>query len=371
MNKHVCYFANANSIHTQRWVNYFAKRSWKVDLITWRPVAKSKLHPKVRLHRLFFPPHYIGRYMALIEVTRLTRKIRPSIIHAHYVNVFGVLAGLYARLTGFKPIVLSAWGPLRLRTSKGLQRALIKYAFKKADIILVHSKVVRQTVIALGASPKKVCTFSWGIDLDKFNPQRDSTKIKKELKLSNCPVVISIRSFEPVYNIECLINAIPLVLKQIPDAKFIIAGAGSLEHKLKQLTKNLGVFNSVRFTGHVPHEKIPLYLCASDVYVSTSLADGGTCGSVSLCEALACGLPVVVTDIPANRECRDGWSGYFVPPKNSKLLAERITDILKNNEKRKNFGKRNYKFAREILDQKKSMEKIEKLYESLIKKAIS
>lgn len=365
MNKHICYFANANSIHTQRWVNYFAKRGWKVDLITWRPVAKSKLHPKVTLYRLIFPPHYLARYLALIEILRLTRKIRPSIIHAHYVNVFGVLAGLYARLTGFKPIVMSAWGPLRLRTSKGLQRRLVKYALKKADMILVHSKVLEQTVIALGASPKKVRTFSWGIDLDEFNPQRDSTKIKKELKLSNCPVVISTRSFEPVYNLECLINAIPLVLKQNPNVKFIITGAGSLEHKLKQLTKNLGVFDSVRFTGYVPREKFPLYLCASDVYVSTSLANGG---SASLCEAMACGLPVVVTDIPANRECiRDCWSGYFVPPKNSKLLAERIMDILKNSEKRKSFGKRNYEFAREMLNQKKSMKKIEKLYESLIK----
>lgn len=367
MNKHICYFANANSIHTQRWVNCFAERGWKVDLITWRPVEKSKLHPKVKLHRFFFPPHYIARYMALIEIMRLTRKIRPNIIHAHYVNVFGVLAGLYARLTGFRPIVMSAWGPLRLRTSKGLQRRLVKYALKKADVILVHSRLVKQTVIDLGASPKKVRTFSWGIDLDEFNPQRDSTKVKKELELSDCPVVISIRSFEPVYNVECLVNAIPLVLKRIPNAKFIIAGAGSLEHKLKGLAKSLGVFDSVRFAGYVSHEEIPLYLCASDVYVSTSLADGGTCGSVSLCEAMACGLPVVVTDIPANRECIRDWSGYFVPPKNSKLLAERIMDILKNSEKRKSFGKRNYEFAREMLNQKKSMKKIEKLYESLLK----
>ena len=365
MDKYVCYFANANSIHTQRWVNYFAMRGWKVDLITWRPVAKSKLHPNVRLHRLFFPPHYVTRYLALIEIMRLTRKIRPSIIHAHYVNVFGVLAGLYARLTRFKPIVLSAWGPLRLRNSKGLQRLLIKYALKKADMILVHSKVLAQTVIALGASAKKVRIFSWGIDLDKFNPQLDATKIRKELKLSNCPVVISVRSFEPVYNVECLVKAVPLVLEQIPNAKFIITGAGSLEHKLKQLTKNLGVCDSVRFTGYVPREKFPLYLCASDVYVSTSLADGG---SASLFEAMACGLPVVVTDIPANREyIRDGWSGYFVPRRNSKSLAERIIDVLRNSEKKKSFGKRNYEFARDMLNQKKSMKEIEKLYESLMK----
>ena len=367
MDKHVCYFANANSIHTQRWVNYFAMRGWKVDLITWRPVAKSKLHPNVRLHRLFFPPHYVARYLALIEIMRLTRKIRPRVIHAHYVNVFGVLAGLYARLTGFKPIVLSAWGPLRLRNSKGLQRLLIKYAFKKADILLVHSKVLAQTVVTLGASPKKIRIFSWGIDLDEFNPQLDATKIRKELKLSNCPVVISVRSFEPVYNVECLVNAIPLVLKQISNAKFIITGKGSLEHKLKQLTNNLGVYDSVRFTGYVPRGKFPLYLCASDVYVSTSLADGG---SVSLFEAMACGLPVVVTDLPANREyVRDSWNGYFVTQKSPKLLAERIIDILKDSEKKKSYGKRNYEFARDMLNQKKSMKEIEKLYESLIRAA--
>jgi len=365
MDKHICYFANANSIHTQRWVNYFAVRGWKVDLITWRPVAKSKLHPKIKLHRLFFPPHYIARYLALIEIVRLTRKIKPSIIHAHYINVFGVLAGLYARLTRFRPIVLSAWGPLRLRKSKGLQRLLIKHALSKANITLVHSKVLEHTVIALGATPKKVRKFSWGIDLDKFNPQRDSTKIKKELKLGNCPIVISTRSFEPVYNVECLINAMPLVLKQNPNAKFVIVGAGFLEQKLKQLAKNLGVYDSVHFTGYVPHEKIPSYLCASDVYVSTSLSDGG---SACLFEAMACGLPVVVTDIPANREyIRDSWNGYIVPQRNSKFLAERIADMLKNNEKKKSFGKRNYEFAREMLNQKKSMKEVEKLYESLIK----
>ena len=126
MNRHICYLANVAAIHTVHWVNYFAEHGWNVDLITWHPPAKnSGIHPDVVVHRIFFPPHYIARYGALLEITRLIRKIHPDIIHAHYIGHFGILAGLYGRLSGFKPIVLTAWGSDILIDAKGLKKRLI------------------------------------------------------------------------------------------------------------------------------------------------------------------------------------------------------------------------------------------------------
>ena len=112
----ICYFANLSTVHTQRWVNYFAEHGWKVDVITWHPHASDlKLHQNVAVHRIFFPPHYFARWGALLEITLLLGKIKPDIIHAHFISHFGILAALYSRLSGFRPIVLTAWGALSLR----------------------------------------------------------------------------------------------------------------------------------------------------------------------------------------------------------------------------------------------------------------
>ena len=138
-----------------------------------------------------------------------------------------------------------------------------------------------------------------------------------------------------------------MVLKQVPDAKFIIANNGSQEAHLKEMAKSLDIWDSVRFVGLIQHHELPKYLASSDVYVSTSLSDGGAV--VSTLEAMACGLASVVTDSGDHRKwIRNGENGFVVPTKNPEVLAEKIIYLLKNEEQRKLFGK----ISRRIIEEK-------------------
>ena len=367
VNRHICYLADAASIHTIRWVNYFAEHGWKVNLITWHPLTATNLeiHPDVTLHRILFPPHYIARYGALIEITRLLRKIHPNIIHAHFLGHFGILAGLYSSLTGFHPIVISVWGRHNLIVARGMWRYLMKHALKKADVVHCDAEHMIGLLTKLGAAPQKIKLINFGIDTRKFSPEQRSERFREESGVLNSPTLISLRRADSRGGVEYLIQAIPLVMKEVPEAKFIIGGQDSTKTDLKELAKSLGVSQSIKFVGLIPNEELPQYLASSDVYVSTSLSDAGLAASTA--EAMACGLPAVITDFGDNRKwVEDGVNGFIVPLKDPKTLAEKIIYLLGNEAIRVEFGERNRKIIEQRNSYYKEMEKMDNIYKDLI-----
>ena len=177
-------------------------------------------------------------------------------------------------------------------------------------------------------------------------------------------MVISTRRLNPIYNLEMLIRAIPLVREQVPQARFIIVGDGAQKEHLESLATSLGVSENVKFIGWVPHDELPNYLASADVYVSTSVSDGA---SVSLQESMACELPPVVTDLPANREwIKDGENGFIVPIDDPQALAERIAYLIENKEVRDRFAKEGRKIIKERADYEKEMSKMEKVYQEQV-----
>lgn len=364
----ICYLANAASVHTLRWANYIAEHGWRVDLITWHPPRKDvNIHPGIAIHRIFFPPHSLARYGALLEITQLMRKIHPDIIHAHYLGHFGILAGLYARLCSFSPIVLTAWGSDVLTDANGWKKWLIKYAIGKAGLITCDAEHIREALVGLGASPENIELVYFGTDTVKFSPELKNQKLIEELGIADSPVVISLRNLNPVYDVESLVRATPLVLKEAPETKFIIAGDGKQRGYLENLVGALGVSSSVRFVGFIPNDELPHYLNLADICVSTSLSDAGLAASTA--EAMACGLPVVITDFGDNRSwVEDGVNGFIVPLRNPQVLASSIVYLLQNEDKRQEFGKANRLVIEERNNWEKEMGKMERLYNELIEK---
>ena len=121
----------------------------------------------------------------------------------------------------------------------------------------------------------------------------------------------------------------------------------------------------VKFTGYVPNEIMPQYLNASDIYISPSLSDGT---SICLLEAMACRLPVVVTDVDANLEwVKNGYNGLVCLKRNPEELAEKILFLIKNEKSRKKMGEINYNIAKEKADWKKNFSKLEEIYLKLSK----
>jgi glycosyltransferase involved in cell wall biosynthesis len=357
----ICYLANAASIHTVRWVKYFASKGHEVHLISPGASGENAVE-SVKLHLL-----PMSRYPILrghpIRIRRLLKKIEPDILHAHYIVGYG----LWGALSGLHPFILTAWGSDVLVTPKksSIIKAEVKFALRRADLITCGAEHVRRSLIELGAELEKISFVYWGIDTQKFYPRQRSAKIQEELGVSDSPTVISLSSLEPLYDIESLIASVPLVLKEIPEAKFVIAGKGSQEMKLKELAKSLGVSASLRFVGWIPHDQVPEYIACGDVYVSTFLSSGGL--SQGTAEAMACGLPVILTDFGDNRKwVQDGVNGYIIPLRTPEVLASKIIYLIRNKNIREKFGQINKQIIEERDNWQKEMEKMEKLYKELI-----
>lgn len=271
----------------------------------------------------------------MLRFRALIKEIRPDLVHAHYLND----AALIAALSGARPFVATAWGSDVLLNRKSVPlRVMLSVILRKADLVTCDAMHMRRALIELGADPSKVALIYFGTDPTLFHPAKRDQNLRDRLGLDGSPAVISIRSLEPIYDVETLIAAFPAVLARVPSARLVIGGTGSEEPRLREATRTLGITEAVRFVGWIREHDLPQYLASCDVYVSTALSDGGIAASTA--EAMACALPVIVTDVGDNREwVDDGVHGFVVPVKDPAALAARIVSLLENGEERMRLGR--------------------------------
>jgi len=366
----ICYSANGESIHTQRWVNYFASRGHEVHLISSRFTEKFsgydtrvQMHPLVKLlPQLWRLSGYISGILWLFQIRRIVREIKPDIVDAHFI----VVPGYLGVASGFHPLILTAWGSDILITPKQnpILKFITKKAIKRADCIICVSPVLKQELLMLGAAREKIHIIPMGVDVEEFSPKPKDLALLQALDISDSPVVISVRNLEAIYNVETLLRAAAQVLHEIPNTRFIIAGEGEQRKYLEGLANALNITGSVRFVGWIPHSDLSRYLVSSDVYVSTSLSDSL---GVSNLEAMACRIPVIVGDLPATREwIVDGESGFIFPLKDQQALAEKIINLLRDNGLITRVGDAGRKVVVESAEYGKQMAKVEKIYQKLV-----
>ncbi len=368
----ICYIAYGISLHTQRWVNYFSRRGHEVHLISSRFAPgyegydkEIKTYPLIRLlPKIWKVSGYLSGMLWLNQVRRLLQKIKPDLLDAHFIMINGYLAAY----SGFHPLILTAWGSDILLVPKQypVHRFFTKQALKRADRIICVSPVMKEEIVRLGTKPDKVEITLIGVNTKEFSPKRKEEVIRQKLGIpDSVPVVISTRSLDPFYKVETLVKAIPLVLGEVPEARFIIAGEGGQRGYLERLASSLDITDSVEFLGWIPGNEFPKYLASSDVYVSTSPSDGT---SASLLEAMACGLAPVITNIPANQPwVEDGENGFLFPAGDHKMLASKITTLLKDNKLRSNFGEISGGIVKERAEYEKEMARVEEIYRQVVR----
>jgi glycosyltransferase involved in cell wall biosynthesis len=387
----ICYIAPSDSIHTARWVNFFAENGDEVHLIFFEePIgdfdSRIILHP-IRSHYkkspgdthqsiwkqiirsglnmvLAYTP-LIPKLMTSIDfflVKKEIRSIRPDIVHAHFLTTYGFLGVL----SGFHPFCVSVWGSDILIYSDGIMKYISRSILKKADLITCDGENTRKAILELGIPQNKIRLIFHGIDTKKFSPSMCNRDFLGQLLIKENPVVIYTRGFKSMYDPETIIRSIPYVMKEIADVNFIIAGRGPEEQRIRSIAESLGVLPAIKFTGLIPHKQLPMYLASSDVYVSTSLSDGGV--AVSTFEAMACGVSPIVTDVGDNNKwIKDGENGIIIPVRSPEILAEKIIYLLKHPEERTRFGINNRSIIVEHQDYHKEMGKVHQLYKSLMK----
>ena len=365
----ICYIADGVSIHTRRWLNHFARKGHEVHLISNRfPAGYEGFDQRIMMHRLANVAPGLGRasnYLSAIlwpfQVRRLVTKIGPDIVDAHFLTVFGYLGAV----SGFHPLVLTAWGSdvLVIPKRNPIHLFLTRQALKRTDRVLCVSSAMKDEIVRLGGDPDRVTMTHIGVDTRVFSPAARNDALRRQLGPADCPLVISTRALNRVYDVGTLIRAIPQVLQHVPQTRFIVRGDGEQRDRLQEMARDLAVSDSVRFIDWVPDDELPGYLATSDVYVSTSRSDGT---SLSLLEALSCGVAPIVTDIPANRPwVTDGHNGFLFPPGDSNALAEKLVLLLEDSERRSRFSEMSRNLVAERAEYETEMSKVEQAYGEL------
>ena len=365
----ICLLGRVTSLHLERLAVWFIGRGHEVHIITFvdTQIKNAVIHyVNLRLNHL--PVHLpfqdiLSLSLDIKRIKDIIREIEPDIVNGQYLTHYG----LYAACTGFHPLVLTAWGSDVLITPRRFffVRPLTKYAVKKADLVICRTPLMKDELINLGADPVKTEISFPGVNTEQFSPANKDEKVRQILGISSSsPMVMSTRGLSRVYDVETLIRAAPLVIKEFPLVKFVIAGDGSQRDYLQKLVQKLGIDDSTRFVGWVPHEEMPRYLASADVYVSTSFSDGVP---NSLLEAMASGSAPVVSDIAANRPwVKNRYNGILFPVRDYDALAARIAMLLRDDKMRIKYGGESRKIAVDKAEHHQQMEKLEQMYQNLL-----
>ena len=371
----ICFLGEAKNedIHTVKWARHFSDRGHEVHLFSYPSFSKKNMVEGITVHLLkkrssikAWPfVSLLNIPSILAQIKRKMKEINPDIIHAHCLTSYGTLGSLL----NFHPFIITAFGSDILITPKeNIMKGLItRWSLAKADLITCDAFHMREAIMKFGVPESKIKIIFFGVDTKKFSPGPKNEEIKRKFGiLDEDRVVMSFRFLEPLYDTKTLIQSVPTVLKEVSGVKFLIAGNGSQEKKLKKMSEDLRVSEKVKFIGWIDKEVLPQYLRTVDVCVSTALSDAGIASSTA--EAMACGLSVIVTNTGENEKwVKNGENGFLIPIKNPEILAERIVRLLKDDDLRRQFGERARKVIEERDNYQKEMEKVENIYYQLSK----
>lgn len=291
------------------------------------------------------------------DLRRLTRKIKPDLIHAGPIQTCAFLAAL----TGFRPLFTMSWGfDLMEDVHKNKWwEGVTRYTLKRSTFFTSDANVTRDMAVNYGMNPERTIIFPWGVDLEHFRPSN--------LQPSN-PQTFTIfcnRSWESRYGVDVLARAFVKAARQNENVSLVLLGGGSQGHIIRGILQNGGVMDRVTFGGQVSQKDLPGWYHDADVYISPSHVDGS---SVSLMEALACGLPCLVSDIPANREwVAEGDNGWLFRDGDADDLAAKILSAISQRENLPGIGRAGRRSAQRRADWRKNAEVLMNAYESAVK----
>jgi len=374
MKDRVCFLGNGRSVYLQQFCNRFVELGWDVHLITWRNPESMRYNKKVQIHKIFSPPHSFLIFLAVLEVALLLRRIKPDIIHAHYINTFGIVAALVKHIFPY-PLVVSAWGPHGIRKSRGIRRALIKHTFQKADRVLTTSDYLRKVIIEEFHIPgKKITAIPWGINLQLFSPkeQPEINQIRKRYGLKSTDfVVLSPRNLEPVYRIENIVEGFSKVHKKHPKVKLLMLKGYGKTKDYEEMILNKIQDNDVREgVFYIPHllsrDELAEMYAISDILVSVPLND-----QFSSCiqEGIACGAVPITKDLDVYKMyLKDGENALFAKKGKPKNIADKIIYCMKHPELKKQFYEKNRKIIEEYENWGENSKKIENVYKEVLSK---
>jgi glycosyltransferase involved in cell wall biosynthesis len=305
------------------------------------------------------------------DFRRVVKEIRPDIIHAGPIQTCAFIAVL----SGFHPVLTMCWGYDLVRDAdRNLwMKWVTRYTLKRSAFFTGDAQFTRDKAVAFGMDAEKTVVFAWGTDIEHFAPMGSEvgerkTGGKKQPAVSNqrskSVTLFCNRTWESIYGVDVLAKAFVKVAATNPNVNLILLGGGSQSARIRQILMNGGVLDRVHFGGQVAHSDLPRWYHMADIYISPSHIDGS---SVSLMEALACGLPCLVSDIPGNKEwISEGENGWLFRDGDVNDLAEKIYHAIKSRRSFRRIGESARKTAEQKADWTKNFGKLLEAYDKVM-----
>ncbi|MCD1294546.1 glycosyltransferase family 1 protein [Methanocella sp. CWC-04] len=334
----------------------------------------------VKVHRVpcldikvpgFYPPPLVLSPFFIRHLKKLDDRYDFDIIHLQ--NRFFVdfdTAAIYAKLKG-KPFMMTIHNarPVGISlpiTIFGTAYDLLigRWPFAMADRIIAVSDWVRYDISRYRIDINKMVAVHNGINVGEFRPSSENN-VRKKYDINDDPMLLFVGRMITQKGLTYLIDAMPMVLKEYPNAKILLIGRGNLLETLKSKVKAMGLEDSVIFSGYMSEEMLKEAYGTCDLFVLPSVWE---VLPIAILEAMSAGRPIACTDAGGNKELvEDGLNGYVVPSRDPKALADKINLMLSDPERMKSMGHASRKRAEEEFDWKLIAASTKKVYEDLLK----
>ena len=303
-------------------------------------------------------PFFVTEFPYFLNLENVIKQIKPDIIH---INNLPFLTTLQSVMLAKKMNIKSIVQVHGVMGGRGLVLNLAQKAyiftfghliFRNADSIICLTANDAQKICRYGCPSNKIHVISNGVDVSKFYPLWDEVP----------DLVLWCGRFIHQKGLKYLIEALKIAIDEEGQygIKLAMTGEGPLLPTIYNMVKKNELTKNVFFTGLLPREKMPAFINKASIYLLPSLTEGMP---YVLLEAMACGKPVVGSDISGiNDVITNRQTGLLVPPGDSKALSEAILELLNDRVARRVLGKN----ARQLMTEKYSWDiitkKIEKLY---------
>ncbi len=311
----ILYLSDNVSDHNRRFLREMAASGHEVYFLDftqqalaekWLPAGVQKVELRQSLSRDAGPSQFAELQY---ELQSLLTQLRPDVVHAGPVHTCGYVAGL----SGFHPLVVMSWGSdILVDADRDAEcRHATTVALNAADGFFCDCQAVRAAAQRYAAiSRERIVQFPWGIKPGSFSPRGPSESREKLGFDPDAFIFISTRSWEPLYDTEVLLRAFHRAYQQNQRLRLLLLGDGSMANRVRSLIAECELDRVVVAPGMIARKDLPSWFRTANAYVSCAKSDGT---SVSLLEAMATGLPAIVTNIPSNREWivegKNGWLG--------------------------------------------------------------
>ncbi len=300
--------------------------------------------PKISKVIGIYPPKWLMKIVGVTPARLLTFlwsaiRYRPHIVGGFHIMVNGIATAIAGLLAGARSTYFCVGGPpevhdggvhpydhafAKMETPDSVVERRLLGIISKFDLIITMGTRAIEFFRNKGINTE-FQVLSGGIDSQRFQPSNENSSID---------LILTGRLAE-IKRIDVFLQVVKLVVDKIPEVKAVIVGEGKLLTELKQMADDLDIDRNVRFAGH--QNNVGEWLQKSKIFVLTSDSEGL---SLSLMEAMMCGLPAVVSDVGDLADLVDnGINGYLVPRRSPELFAARIIELLTDGKKLKTFSK--------------------------------